>query len=79
MESHFYEKYLGFNTLCFDIYLLFYISFYTNLHRIVLQSLGCVLFSLMYLEGPFDQVWLKKDSVALAVQNKNLPFPANDM
>uniref|UniRef100_H2YRJ2 non-specific serine/threonine protein kinase n=1 Tax=Ciona savignyi TaxID=51511 RepID=H2YRJ2_CIOSA len=32
----------------------------------------------MYLEGPFDKVWLKKDSVALAVQNKQLPFPAHD-
>nr|XP_002129344.2 serine/threonine-protein kinase 16-like [Ciona intestinalis] len=46
--------------------------------KVDIWSLGCVLYSLMYLEGPFDQVWLKKDSVALAVQNKNLHFPNND-
>ncbi|CAK8671985.1 serine/threonine-protein kinase 16-like [Clavelina lepadiformis] len=47
--------------------------------KVDIWSLGCILFSLMYLEGPFDQVWLKKDSVALAVQNRNLPFPQTDL
>jgi len=32
-------------------------------------SLGCILYSLVYLEGPFDNVWLKGDSVHLAVQS----------
>jgi len=57
--------------------------FHVDLHTVVdekvdIWSLGCILFSLMYLEGPFDQVWLKKDSVALAVQNRRLPFPEVD-
>ncbi|XP_026868753.2 serine/threonine-protein kinase 16 isoform X2 [Electrophorus electricus] len=32
-------------------------------------SLGCVLYSMMMLEGPYDVVFQKGDSVALAVQN----------
>lgn len=35
----------------------------------VLQSLGCVLYCMMMLEGPYDLVFQKGDSVALAVQN----------
>lgn len=34
-------------------------------------SLGCILYSLVNLEGPFDQHWLKGDSVHLAVQSAN--------
>merc|ERR1712212_276687 len=34
-------------------------------------SLGCILYSLIYLEGPFDQHWLKGDSVHLAIQSLN--------
>lgn len=36
---------------------------------ILLQSLGCVLYCMMMLEGPYDMVFQKGDSVALAVQN----------
>ncbi|XP_053333203.1 serine/threonine-protein kinase 16 [Clarias gariepinus] len=32
-------------------------------------SLGCVLYSMMMLEGPYDLIFQKGDSVALAVQN----------
>ena len=32
-------------------------------------SLGCILYSLINLEGPFDIHWLKGDSVHLAVQS----------
>ncbi len=35
----------------------------------LLQSLGCVLYCMMMLEGPYDMVFQKGDSVALAVQN----------
>ncbi|NWX17907.1 STK16 kinase, partial [Aegotheles bennettii] len=38
-------------------------------HPAVLQSLGCVLYCMMFGEGPFDAVFQKGDSVALAVQN----------
>ncbi|XP_004467827.1 serine/threonine-protein kinase 16 isoform X1 [Dasypus novemcinctus] len=37
-------------------------------------SLGCVLYAMMFGEGPYDMVFQKGDSVALAVQNKlNIP------
>ncbi|NXA46739.1 STK16 kinase, partial [Nothocercus julius] len=38
-------------------------------HPAPLQSLGCVLYCMMFGEGPFDMVFQKGDSVALAVQN----------
>ena len=34
-----------------------------------LQSLGCVLYCMMFGEGPYDTIFQKGDSVALAVQN----------
>lgn len=40
------------------------------------QSLGCVLYSMMMLEGPYDLLFQKGDSVALAVQNPiSIPQP----
>ncbi|XP_062354030.1 serine/threonine-protein kinase 16 isoform X1 [Cinclus cinclus] len=36
---------------------------------ITLQSLGCVLYCMMFGEGPYDAIFQKGDSVALAVQN----------
>ncbi|XP_035878729.1 serine/threonine-protein kinase 16 isoform X2 [Phyllostomus discolor] len=37
-------------------------------------SLGCVLYAMMFGEGPYDMVFQKGDSVALAVQNQlNIP------
>ncbi|XP_024419964.2 serine/threonine-protein kinase 16 isoform X3 [Desmodus rotundus] len=35
-----------------------------------MQSLGCVLYAMMFGEGPYDMVFQKGDSVALAVQNQ---------
>ncbi|XP_062865869.1 serine/threonine-protein kinase 16 [Trichomycterus rosablanca] len=41
-------------------------------------SLGCVLYSMMVLEGPYDMVFQKGDSVALAVQNPvTIPKPCS--
>uniref|UniRef100_F7BGI1 Serine/threonine-protein kinase 16 n=1 Tax=Equus caballus TaxID=9796 RepID=F7BGI1_HORSE len=42
-------------------------------------SLGCVLYAMMFGEGPYDMVFQKGDSVALAVQNQlNIPqSPSN--
>ncbi|XP_039612467.1 serine/threonine-protein kinase 16 [Polypterus senegalus] len=37
-------------------------------------SLGCVLYAMMMLQGPFDLIFQKGDSVALAVQN-NISLP----
>ncbi|KAG2459204.1 DESM protein, partial [Polypterus senegalus] len=39
-----------------------------------IQSLGCVLYAMMMLQGPFDLIFQKGDSVALAVQN-NISLP----
>ncbi|NXA07282.1 STK16 kinase, partial [Sapayoa aenigma] len=40
----------------------------------MLQSLGCVLYCMMFGEGPYDAIFQKGDSVALAVQNP-ITFP----
>ncbi|MEQ2225213.1 Serine/threonine-protein kinase 16 [Ilyodon furcidens] len=37
--------------------------------RTDIWSLGCVLYCMMMLEGPYDMIFQKGDSVALAVQN----------
>ncbi|KAL2087978.1 hypothetical protein ACEWY4_016806 [Coilia grayii] len=46
--------------------------------RTDIWSLGCVLYSMMMLEGPYDLVFQKGDSVALAVQNPvTIPQPCS--
>ncbi|TNN74499.1 Serine/threonine-protein kinase 16 [Liparis tanakae] len=40
-----------------------------SMNRARIESLGCVLYCMMMLEGPYDMVFQKGDSVALAVQN----------
>lgn len=39
------------------------------------QSLGCVLYALCYYKSPFDAVYERGDSVALAVISGNISFP----
>ncbi|XP_076069564.1 serine/threonine-protein kinase 16 [Oratosquilla oratoria] len=38
-------------------------------------SLGCLLYALCFFKSPFDEVYEKGDSVALAVQSENLKIP----
>uniref|UniRef100_A0A4W5KXI5 non-specific serine/threonine protein kinase n=1 Tax=Hucho hucho TaxID=62062 RepID=A0A4W5KXI5_9TELE len=48
--------------------------------RTDIWSLGCVLYSMMFLEGPYDMVFQKGDSVALAVQNPvTIPQPCRSL
>ena len=39
------------------------------------QSLGCLLFALCYYKSPFDEVYERGDSVALAAASGTLHFP----
>jgi|FrelakmetLWP11LW_1041352.scaffolds.fasta_scaffold135715_1 serine/threonine kinase 16 len=43
------------------------------------QSLGCLLYALCFYHSPYDAVYERGDSVALAVQSgsKNVRFPGN--
>lgn len=43
--------------------------------RTDIWSLGCLLFALMHFRGPFDAVYERGDSVALAVQSGTIQFP----
>jgi len=43
--------------------------------RTDIWSLGCLLYALIYYKGPFDSVYERGDSVALAVQGGNINFP----
>jgi len=43
--------------------------------RTDIWSLGCLLYALMFYESPFDSVYERGDSVALAVQGNCISFP----
>ena len=40
-----------------------------------LQSLGCLLYAICFFKSPYDSVFERGDSVALAVQSNSLKFP----
>lgn len=41
------------------------------------QSLGCILYALCYFKSPFDTVYERGDSIALAVMSAHVTFPEN--
>lgn len=43
--------------------------------KLFFQSLGCILYALCYFKSPFDTVYERGDSVALAVMSANITFP----
>ncbi|XP_012289091.1 serine/threonine-protein kinase 16 [Orussus abietinus] len=43
--------------------------------RTDIWSLGCILYALCYFKSPFDTVYERGDSVALAVMSANVTFP----
>jgi len=45
----------------------------------VLQSLGCTLYAMCFYESPFDTVYQRGDSVALAVISGIVHFPDSTM
>lgn len=45
--------------------------------RTDIWSLGCVLYAICFFKCPFDPIYEKGDSVALAVLSGNVPIPEN--
>ncbi|EZA48611.1 Serine/threonine-protein kinase [Ooceraea biroi] len=45
--------------------------------RTDIWSLGCILYALCYFKSPFDTVYERGDSVALAVMSAHVTFPEN--
>ncbi|XP_034945469.1 serine/threonine-protein kinase 16 [Chelonus insularis] len=46
--------------------------------RTDIWSLGCILYALCYYKCPFDDVYERGDSIALAVINANINFPEDE-
>lgn len=43
----------------------------------IFQSLGCLLFALCFFRSPFDDIYERGDSIALAVQSGKITYIEN--
>lgn len=46
---------------------------------LLFQSLGCVLYAMCYFNSPFDPIYERGDSVALAVLSGNVNIPEDSI
>lgn len=49
--------------------------FHILMYYIFFQSIGCILYAMCYFKSPYDIVYERGDSVALAVISGNVNFP----
>jgi serine/threonine kinase 16 len=65
-------------SLCYRAPELFQVDPYAIIdERIDIWSLGCVLYALCFFQSPYDEVYIKGDSVPLAVLSAKINFPEN--
>lgn len=53
--------------------------FFSSAPLVFHQSLGCLLYAICFFKSPYDSVFERGDSVALAVQSNKLTFPVGSL
>jgi len=53
------------------------LKFFLNIS--LFQSLGCVLYAMCYFNSPYDPIYERGDSVALAVLSGNINIPEDSI